>query len=76
VQAQIGNERFGRKENWIRRQPDFDPGRLMRLVQGWIDFRARHQTKVTTLNPLQKRFRRAACSFLQRDLVIRISSRS
>jgi hypothetical protein len=26
----------------------------MRLVQGWIDFCTRHQTKVTTLKPLQK----------------------
>src|SRR5262249_31260830 len=54
VQLQIGNERFSRKENWIRRQPDFDPGRLLRLMQGWIDLRARHQTKATTLKPLQK----------------------
>src|SRR6266481_1637832 len=42
VQPQIGNERFGRKENRIRRQPHFDPGRLLRLVQCWIDLRARH----------------------------------
>src|SRR4029077_2581167 len=42
VQLQIGNERFSRKENRIRRQPHFDPGRLLRLVQGWIDLGAGH----------------------------------
>jgi len=42
VQSQIGNERFGREENRIRRQTDFDPGRLMRLVQRRIDLCARH----------------------------------
>jgi len=42
VQSQIGNQCFGRKENRIRRQPHFDPGRLLRLVQGWIDLRAGH----------------------------------
>ncbi len=42
VQTQIGNERFGRKENRVRRQPHFDPWRLMRLVQRRIDFRAGH----------------------------------
>ena len=42
VQPQIGNQRFSRKENRIRRQPHLDPGRLRRLVQGWIDLRAGH----------------------------------
>ena len=42
VQPQIGNERFGREENRIRRQPYLDPGRLVRLVQGWIDLGAGH----------------------------------
>jgi hypothetical protein len=42
VQSQIGNQRFGRKENRIRWQPHFDPRRLLRLVQGWIDFGAGH----------------------------------
>ncbi len=43
MQAQIGDERFRRKENRVRGQPDFDPGRLLRLVQGGIDFGARHR---------------------------------
>jgi hypothetical protein len=42
VQLQIGNQRFGRKENRIRRQPYLDPRRLLRLVQGWIDLGAGH----------------------------------
>ena len=42
VQSQIGNQCFGRKENRIRGQPDFDPGRFLRLVKGWIDLRAGH----------------------------------
>ncbi len=33
VQPQIGDERLGRKEDRIRGQPHFDPGRLLRLVQ-------------------------------------------
>jgi hypothetical protein len=45
VQPQIGNERFGREENRIRRQPHFDPRRLLRLVQGWIYLRAGHFEK-------------------------------
>ena len=45
VQPQIGNQRFGRKENRIRRQPHFDPRRLLRLVQGWIDLGAGHFEK-------------------------------
>ncbi len=43
VQAQIRDERFRRKENRVRGQPHFDPGRFLRLVQGRIDFRAGHQ---------------------------------
>ena len=54
VQSQIGNQRFGGKENRIRWQPHFDPGRFLRLVQGRIDFGAGHRTKVTTLKRLQK----------------------
>ena len=54
VQPQIGNQRLRRKENGIRWQPHFDPGRLLRLVQRRIDFRAGHRMKVTTLKRLQK----------------------
>ena len=54
VQPQIGNQRFRGKENRIRRQPHFDPGRLLRLVERGIDFRAGHRIKVTTLKWLQK----------------------
>ena len=43
VQPQIGDERLGRKENRIRGQPHLDPGRLLRLVQRRIDFRAGHR---------------------------------
>jgi hypothetical protein len=43
VQPQIGDERLGRKENRVRRQPHFDPGRLLRLVQRRIDFHAGHE---------------------------------
>ncbi len=42
MESQIGNERLGRKENRIRRQSDFDPGRLMRLVQRRIYFCTGH----------------------------------
>ena len=42
MQTQIGDERLGRKEDRIGRQAYFDPGRLLRLVQGWIDLRAGH----------------------------------
>ena len=42
VQTQIGNERLGRKEDRIRRQSDFDPGRFLRLVQRGIDLGAGH----------------------------------
>src|SRR5436190_14731073 len=73
VQPQIGNERFGRKENWIRRQPHLDPRRFLRLVQCRINLRARHRTKVTTLKKLQKSnqqtaqfFNRAASSASRR----------
>ena len=62
---QIGNERLGRKENRIRRQPHLDPGRLLRLVQCRIDFRAGHGTKVTTLKLLQKLNHQPTCSILQ-----------
>ena len=43
VQTQIGNERLGREKDRIRWQPDFDPGRFLRLVQSRIDFRAGHR---------------------------------
>jgi hypothetical protein len=42
MKAQIGNERLGGKENGIRRQPHFDPRRFVGLVQGRINFWARH----------------------------------
>ena len=42
MQPQIGNQRFSRKEDRVRRQPDLDPGRFMRLVQRRIDFCAGH----------------------------------
>ena len=42
VQTQIGNERLGREKDGIRWQSDFDPGRLLRLVQCGIDFGAGH----------------------------------
>ena len=42
VQPQIGNERFGGKENGVRRQPHFDPGGLLSLVQCRVDLRAGH----------------------------------
>ena len=42
MQTQIGNERLGRKEDGVRGQPDFDPGRLLRLVQCGIDLGAGH----------------------------------
>ena len=42
MQPQIRDQRFGRKENRIRRQSHFDPGRLLRLVHGWIDLHAGH----------------------------------
>src|SRR5712692_1679403 len=32
MQPQIGNQRFSRKEDRVRRQPDLDPGRFMRLA--------------------------------------------
>ena len=42
MEAQIRNERLSRKEDRIRRQPDFDPGRFLRLVKSGIDFSAGH----------------------------------
>lgn len=42
VEAQVGNESLGGEENRIGRQAHFDPGRLLRLVQGRIDLRAGH----------------------------------
>jgi hypothetical protein len=52
--VQIGNQRLSRKENRIRRQPHFDPGRLPRLVQCRINFCAGHPTKLQPLKKLQK----------------------
>src|SRR5262249_51625716 len=54
VQSQIGNQCFGGKENWIRRQPHFDPRRFLRLVQGRIDFGARHDKESYKLKPVTK----------------------
>src|SRR4051812_11450517 len=54
VQPQIGNQRFSRKENRIRWQPHFYPRRFLRLMQDWINLRAGHSKKVTTLKTLQK----------------------
>src|SRR5207247_6905987 len=76
VQAQIGNERFGREKYRIRRQSHLDPGRLLRLVQCRINLRAGHRTKVTTLKPLQKLNRQPACSILQQCRVAHITSRT
>src|SRR3954453_1827776 len=45
VQPQIGNQRFSRKENRIRRQPHLYPRRFLRLMQGWINLRAGHSNK-------------------------------
>ena len=50
VQAQIRNERLGGEENRIRRQPHFDPGRLLRLVQSRVNFRAGHGTSLRSLS--------------------------
>ena len=47
VQSQIGDERFGRKENRIGGQTHLDPWRLGRLVQRWIDFRAGHRWEIS-----------------------------
>src|SRR4051794_23087638 len=54
VQPQIGNQRFSRKENRIRRQPYFDPGRFLRLMQGWIDLRAGHFEKSYSVKNVTK----------------------
>src|SRR6516164_4154076 len=44
VKPKIGDKRFCRKEGGIGRQTDFDPLRLFRLMQRWVDFGAGHQT--------------------------------
>jgi len=46
VQAQIRNERLGRKENWIGWQTHFDPWRFVPLMQGWINLCAGHDRKL------------------------------
>src|SRR3954462_2942153 len=40
MQAQIGDERLGRKKDRIRRQTDLNPGWFLALVQSRIYFRA------------------------------------
>ena len=47
MQAQIGNKRFRRKENRVRRQPHLDPGRFLCLVERRIHFRTGHCAKVS-----------------------------
>src|ERR1043166_4513789 len=55
VQSQIGNQRFGGKENRIRWQPYLNPRRLVRLVQSGVNFRARHRAKIITLKRGKKK---------------------
>jgi hypothetical protein len=47
METQVGDERFGRKENRIGWKTHFDPRRFLRLVQTRIDFGAGHWVNVT-----------------------------
>ena len=47
MQPQIGNKRFRRKENRVRRQPHPDPRRFLCPVERRIDLRAGHCVNVS-----------------------------
>jgi hypothetical protein len=42
VEAQVGDQALGGKENGIRGKPDLDPIGLLGLVERGIDFDGRH----------------------------------